>query len=102
SRSRAMCGGCARMLTGGSTGGWESVALQVFHPDFFNGCWALCPDSLDFRAHQIVTVYKDDNSYFVEHEFMKVERPDRREVDGNILEMMKDENRFELVCGEKS
>jgi hypothetical protein len=79
-----------------------ALALQIFHPDFFNGCWSLFPDSLDFRAHQIVNIYKDDNAYFVEHEFMKVDRPDTRQVDGNILEMMKDENRYELVCGEKS
>jgi hypothetical protein len=25
----------ARVLTGGSTGGWESLALQVYHPEFF-------------------------------------------------------------------
>ena len=24
----------ARILTGGSTGGWEALALQLFHPDF--------------------------------------------------------------------
>ena len=24
----------ARVLSGGSTGGWESLALQIFHPDF--------------------------------------------------------------------
>jgi len=27
----------ARWLSGGSTGGWESLALQIFHPDFFGG-----------------------------------------------------------------
>jgi enterochelin esterase-like enzyme len=101
-RFRAIGASWSRMLTGGSTGGWESLALQIFHPDFFNGCWALCPDSLDFRAHQIVNVYKDDNAYFVEKEFTRVERPDTRQVDGNITEMMKDENRYELVVGEKS
>src|SRR5580704_6430110 len=29
----------ARVLTGGSTGGWESLGLQVFYPDFFGGTW---------------------------------------------------------------
>jgi len=29
----------ARTLTGGSTGGWESLALQVCHSDFFGGVW---------------------------------------------------------------
>ena len=27
----------ARVLDGESTGGWVSLALQVFYPDFFNG-----------------------------------------------------------------
>src|SRR5262249_56193708 len=27
----------ARLLTGGSTGGWESLASQVFYPDFYGG-----------------------------------------------------------------
>jgi hypothetical protein len=27
----------ARMLTGGSTGGWEALALQIRHPGFFGG-----------------------------------------------------------------
>ena len=33
----------ARVLSGGSTGGWESLALQIFNPDFFGGTWSLCP-----------------------------------------------------------
>ena len=46
----------ARQLSGGSTGGWEALALQIFHPDFFGGTFASCPDSVDFRYHQIVNV----------------------------------------------
>ncbi|MGE5361145.1 MAG: alpha/beta hydrolase-fold protein, partial [Bacteroidales bacterium] len=46
----------ARLLSGGSTGGWEALALQIFHPDFFGGTWASCPDSVDFRYHQIVNI----------------------------------------------
>jgi enterochelin esterase-like enzyme len=34
----------ARMLTGCSTGGWASLALQIYHPDFFGGAWSFCPD----------------------------------------------------------
>ena len=39
----------ARVLTGGSTGGWESLSLQVYHPDFFGGTWTMYPDPVDFR-----------------------------------------------------
>ena len=41
----------ARVLTGGSTGGWESMAVQVFYPDFFGGTWTLYPDPMDFRRY---------------------------------------------------
>jgi S-formylglutathione hydrolase FrmB len=53
----------ARVLDGGSTGGWVSFALQVFYPDFFNGCWSYSPDPVDFRAYQLVNIYKDTNAY---------------------------------------
>ena len=31
--------GCARVLYGGSTGGWTSLAFQVFYPDEYNGTY---------------------------------------------------------------
>jgi Putative esterase len=101
-RFRAIGAPWARTVTGGSTGGWECLALQIYYPDQFNGCWSLCPDSLDFRAHQIVNIYSDANAYFVDKGFTRVERPCRRNEDGSIDEMMKDENRYELVIGDKS
>src|SRR5579863_2945223 len=54
----------ARMLTGGSTGGWESFALQVLHPDFFGGTWTLYPDPIDFRHYQLTNAYEDDNAFW--------------------------------------
>ncbi len=92
----------ARLLTGGSTGGWISLAQQVFHPDFYGGTWSLCPDAVDFRYHQIVNVYTDTNAYWVNHGWMRVERPDVRRPDGNIETMMKDENWYELAVGDHS
>ena len=92
----------ARMLSGGSTGGWIAVAHQVFYPDFYGGSFASCPDSVDFSYHQIVDVYKDANAYFFDKGWMKVDRPNQRQPDGNIVSMMKDENRYELVVGDKS
>jgi hypothetical protein len=92
----------ARLLTGGSTGGWISLAKQIFYPDFYGGTWSLCPDAVDFRYHQIVNVYSDTNAYFFQKEWMKVERPTRRSADGNISAMMKDENWYELTVGDKS
>ena len=92
----------ARLLTGGSTGGWISLAHQVFYPDFYGGVWSLCPDGVDFRYHQIVNVYADTNAYWFDRGWMRVERPTQRRPDGNIVAMMKDENWFELAVGDHS
>jgi len=67
----------ARVLTGCSTGGWGSLALQAYHPDFFGGTWAFCPDSVDFRRYYGgVNLYEDRNAFVVGtgEEWMKPER----------------------------
>jgi hypothetical protein len=92
----------ARMLSGQSTGGWIALAHQVLHPDFYGGSFALCPDSVDFSNLQIVNIYSDTNAYYIDKGWTKVERPSERRIDGNIDEMMKDENWYELVVGDKS
>jgi Putative esterase len=91
-----------RLLSGGSTGGWIALAHQILYPDFYGGTFSLCPDSVDFRAHQIVNVYEDANAYFLERGWMKVERPNQRRPDGAVQSTMKDENWYELVVGDKS
>jgi hypothetical protein len=91
----------ARVLSGGSTGGWISFALQVFHPDFFGGTFSLCPDALDFRAQHLVNIYSHKNAYYTDFEWLRVERPVLRGTDGQIREMMKDENHYELAVGDK-
>jgi hypothetical protein len=92
----------ARMLSGGSTGGWIALAHQIFYPDFYGATFASCPDSVDFRYHQIVDIYKDTNAYYIDNGWMKVDRPNQRDPDGNIRSMMKDENWYELVVGDRS
>ncbi len=92
----------ARILTGGSTGGWIAMAHQIFYPDFYGGTFALCPDGVDFTYHQIVNIYQEPNAYWIERDWMRIERPNQRRPDGNIQSMMKDENWYELVVGDKS
>jgi hypothetical protein len=92
----------ARMLSGGSTGGWIAAAHQVLYPDFYGGSFASCPDPVTFAYHQIVDIYRDPNAYSIDKGWMKVERPSERRPDGNIQSMMKDENWYELVVGDKS
>lgn len=55
-----------RYLTGVSSGGWSSIWLQVNYPDQFNGCWAHCPDPVDFRDFQRVNLYQPGSSMFVD------------------------------------
>jgi enterochelin esterase-like enzyme len=47
--------GWARFLYGGSTGGWESLAVQMFYPDDYNGAFVACPDPVDFHAYMTAT-----------------------------------------------
>lgn len=89
----------ARALAGGSTGGWESLAMQVFYPEFFGGTWALCADAVDFNYHQIVNIYEDDNAYFLDKGWYQVERPSARAVDGNINWTIQDECLWEAAVG---
>lgn len=57
----------ARALAGGSAGGWGSLALQVYHPDFFGGAWTFYPDPVDFRHYYGgVNLYDDRNAFAVE------------------------------------
>ncbi len=101
-RFRVIAQPWARMLSGGSTGGWIALAHQVFYPDFYGGAFASCPDSVDFNYHQIVNVYTEPNAYAIAHDWTAVERPTRRRPDGNVVSTMRDENHFELTVGDKS
>jgi hypothetical protein len=90
----------ARVLTGGSTGGWEALALQVFHPKFFNGTWALYPDPVDFRRYQMSNVYEDDNAFEVPSgDWGKLIRPLSRNADGQVTLTMREMSRLEAVLG---
>jgi hypothetical protein len=86
----------SRFTTGGSTGGWVSLALQVFYPDYFNGCWSQCPDSVDFRSYELVDVYKDANAYVNEWGF---DRPSKRTINGDVIFTLRHENQLENVLG---
>jgi hypothetical protein len=94
--------GWARFLYGGSTGGWEALAAQVFYPEEYNGCYAACPDPIDFRAYTVVDIYKDSNAYYLEGDWKKTPRPGHRNYLGHISSTLEDHNHRELVLGTKS
>jgi len=94
--------GWARFMYGGSTGGWEALAAQVFYPDEYNGCYAACPDPIDFRAFTVVDIYKDKNAYFLDSKFKKTPRPGHRDYLGHVDATLQEMNYRELVLGDKA
>ncbi|HFA49046.1 MAG TPA: hypothetical protein ENJ95_08520 [Bacteroidetes bacterium] len=94
--------GWSRFLYGGSTGGWEALAAQVFYPDEYNGCFAACPDPIDFRAYTSTNIYKDKNAYYEEGPFRKTYRPGHRNFLGHIQANLIDQNHKELALADKS
>ncbi|MBE3133051.1 MAG: hypothetical protein IMZ55_06235, partial [Acidobacteria bacterium] len=93
--------GWARFMYGGSTGGWEALGVQVLYPDEYNGCFAACPDPIDFRQYTVIDLYKDTNAYHDEGTWRKVARPGHRNYLGHLSTTIADMNRLELVLGTK-
>jgi hypothetical protein len=91
-----------RFLYGGSTGGWEALAAQVFYPDEYNGCFAACPDPVDFRAYTTINLYKDKNAYYTEGAITKIPKPAKRNYLGHVSSTMEMTNKYEAVLGSKS
>jgi len=99
---RGLGQGWARFLYGGSTGGWEALAAQVFYPDEYNGCFAACPDPIDFRAYELVNIYEHDNAYYSQGTWKNLPRPGKRNYLGEIFSTVGSSNHLELVLGTNS
>ena len=94
--------GWARFTYGGSTGGWEAMATQLFYPEHFNGAFIACPDPIDFRAYLTMNIYEDKNAYFYESQFQRLPRPGHRDYLGNVHASIEDYNRLEQVLGDRN
>ena len=101
-RFRGLGAGWARFTYGGSTGGWEALATQVFYPDMYNGAFAACPDPIDFHAYTLINLYKDQNAYTLTGEALSVERPAFRNYLGEVFATQRDTNHMELVLGDNT
>lgn len=101
-RFRGIGEGWARFLYGGSTGGWEAMAAQVFYPDDYNGAWIACPDPIDFRAFTLVNLYEDENAYSLDSRFKRTPRPGRRDGRGHVSATLEEMNHRELVLGART
>jgi hypothetical protein len=94
--------GWARFTYGGSTGGWEAMAVQVFYPDEFNGAWIACPDPIDFRAYTLVNLYQDRNAYYLDSKWKRTPRPGHRNWLGRVDATLEEMNHRELALGTRS
>jgi hypothetical protein len=101
-RFRGIGQGWARGLFGGSTGGWEALASQVFYPDSYNGTWAACPDSIDFRQYEAINIYEEKNAFYIDSDWKKTPHPDGRNYLGHLLSTVEEDVRWEQVLGTKS
>jgi hypothetical protein len=91
--------GWARATYGGSTGGWEALATQVFYPDQYNGSYAACPDPVDFHAYQGINLYDYDNAFKLKGDFGEVAIAADRRPDGTVIADTQGEFAFEYVLG---
>jgi len=90
----------ARVLTGGSTGGWEALALQVYHPDFFGGTWPMYPDPVDFRRYQLIDIYRDTSAFLVPNAAPGApERMMQMSPEGQPVATMRQISQMELASG---
>ena len=85
-----------RFVSGCSTGGWVSLALQIFYPDTFNGAWSYSADGVDFRYFQLVDIYQDENAFVNEFE---QKRPSYRSKDGEVIFSIEREIQMENQMG---
>jgi len=99
----------ARVLTGGSTGGWEALALQLHHPKFFGGTWALYPDSPDLRHFFLINLYEDKSLFvkpqrgpaWITPQWWSPERFVIQGDDGQPIATMRQLSEIESVLGSK-
>jgi len=85
-----------RFVDGCSTGGWVSLGLQLYYPDFFNGAFSYSPDAVEFENYQLLNIYKDENAFVNEFGYA---RPVMRDVSGEPLLSLEKFLKYENVLG---
>jgi putative esterase len=97
---RAIGQGWARFVYGGSTGGWEALAVQVLYPDHYNGAFAACPDPIDFHAFTNIDLYDDDNAFYLTGAHKQVAQPAMRDYLGHTFITTEEINAYVLALGD--
>ncbi len=91
----------ARITDGGSTGGWISLAHQIFYPDFYGGVWSYCPDSVTFSDVEGINIYTDENAFYRKIDWRTVPIINTREINGHVRLTSEQRNHMELVNATK-
>jgi hypothetical protein len=91
--------GWARFAYGGSTGGWEALAVQTFYPDHYNGAFVACPDPVDFHAYTTINLYEDKNAFYILGAHLQIAQPAMRDYLGHALATVQGMNQYELALG---
>ncbi len=92
--------GWARFMYGGSTGGWESLAVQIFYPDHYNGAFVACPDPVDFHAYSTTDLYNQKNIFYLPGAHKQIEQPAMRNYLGQTLISVRDNVAYEAALGD--
>ena len=78
------------------------MAAQVLYPNEYNGCFAACPDPIDFRAYTVVNIYENKNAYYLDSPFKRTPRPGQRNYLGEVSATLEELNHRELVLGTRN
>ncbi len=97
---RGLTAGWAHFVYGGSTGGWESLAVQMFYPKDYNGAFVACPDPVDFHAYMAIDLYDQPNAFYLQGAQKQVEQPAMRNYLGQTLISMRDNVAYEAALGD--
>ena len=81
---RGLTGGWAHFVYGGSTGGWESLAVQILYPTDYNGAFVACPDPVDFHAYMTADLYQQPNLFYLQGAQKQIEQPAMRNYLGPV------------------
>lgn len=98
---RALGTGWSRFVYGGSTGGWEALAVQIFNPDYYNGAFGACPDPVDFHAYTHINLYEDKNALYMEGPIKRIAQPAMRDYLGRTIWSLPDAMAYELMLGDR-
>lgn len=61
-----------RFVGGCSTGGYGSLALQLFYPETFNGVYSYSPDPISFTNCLYTNIYEEENYFYDSFGYQKM------------------------------